>query len=178
MCVYLCFCPRPARPKCEPLKNATGHVIAHFCPGINEPCSCSLSEICKFPSTMLFMHVIIQTHKCIQLSLLQSSGNRHFWFWAGIVYLGPSAYFDVFAVLKNPYSAAVLWNVAVRESPNCEIWGYFIFLCWSAVGFCDLQLISVQYILYVCISETAQCLQEMHSFAVGHMGSFACLWWR
>lgn len=87
----------------------------------------SSSEICKFPSMMLCMHIIIQTHKCIQLSLLQSSGNRHFWFWAGIMYMGPSTYFDVFAVLKNPYSAAVLWNVAVWESPNCEIWGFFIF---------------------------------------------------
>lgn len=61
-----------------------------------------------------------------------------------------------------------LWNMRI----------FFFFFCWSAVGFCDLQPISVQYILYVFVSETAQCLQEMHSFAVGHMGSFAFLWWR
>lgn len=65
----------------------------------------------------------------------------------------------------------------------CEMWlcenlltvKYEDFFFSSAVGFCDLQLISVQYILYACASETAQCLQEMHSFAVGHMGSFAFL---
>lgn len=140
-------------------------------------CSCPSSWICKLPTMMLCMHVTVQTHNHIQFSLPLNSGNSFYieqksWIWD----LKHALMF--FSVFKSPYSAAVLWNVVLWESPDCEMWGFFFFFCWSAVGFCDLQPISVQYILYVFVSETAQCLQEMHSFAVGHMGSFAFLWWR
>lgn len=84
--------------------------------------------------------------------------------------------FFLFLKVLTQLLCCEMWFCENLLTVKCE--DFFFFFCWSAMGFCDLQPISVQYILYVFVSETAQCLQEMHSFAVGHMGSFAFLWWR
>lgn len=151
MCANLCFCFHPAWSTCVCLSMQVGIQSQAFVLGYMNTCIPAHALHHRIASFLAWCCACTSLYKptTASNSLLLNSGNRYFLFWAEIMYLGPYTYFDVFSVFKNPYSAAVLWNVALLESPDCEIWGFFCFLLvssgilWPPVDICPVHLVCV-----------------------------------
>lgn len=134
-------------------------------------CSCSQSDICKFPSAMLCMHVIIKTHKYIQMFLFVQ------WEQTSLIF----SMNRVFGTLN------ILWCFCCFERSllNCSTvkCGFLRISCVRVFYFCFVHWDFVTSSWYLYSTSCMCALVTQHSasrkcFAGSHMGNFLCLWWR